>query len=146
MAKPRIESRQFGSKACTLNSYKESGLICLVHFFSYLFDQGTLSHEIPLTISPKTFQNILIRVNGVTGERIYCKNNKVGRQLDRRGRKKGRGGQRELPGTVQKLLASDSWAQILVVPLCDLPWALVSPSVSQSCCKDAVKLCIWDGD
>ena len=59
---------------------------------------------------------------------------------------KGRAGQRELPGTVQQLLASDSWAQILVVPLCDLPWALVSPSVSQSCCKDAVELCIWDGD
>lgn len=69
MAKPRIESRQFGSRACPLNRKKKrSGCIYLVYFFSYLFDQGILFHALPLAISEKTFQNILIRVIRVNGE------------------------------------------------------------------------------
>lgn len=47
---------------------KRSGCIYLVYFFSYLFDQGILFHALPLAISEKTFQNILIRVIRVNGE------------------------------------------------------------------------------
>lgn len=81
MTEPRIESRQFGPRACTLTRYKECVLISLIQFFSYLFDQGTFFHEIPLAISQKILQNVLESKIESTLELLekgpHCKSSKL---------------------------------------------------------------------